>query len=102
MRIAFGLIFALLTNFCVAQNLAAPITSNPDSAVIVYKDIINFWKAFDQISQEGSHVFEKYYIKPGSNDVKHFLGHNRIVNSDTLYNTVQRRRKDYERVREQT
>ena len=101
MKIVFGLFFILSANFCIAQDSQDSITSNPDSAVIVYKDIINFWKAFDKMN-EGKHVFEEYYIKPGSNGVKHFLDHNRIVNADTLYNTVQRQQKDYLRIRENT
>ena len=102
MKIALGLLFMLAVNFCIAQTPQGTITSSPDSAVIVYKDIANFWKAFDRIGEEGNGVFEKYYINPGSNGVKHFLDHNRIVNADTLYNTVQRQRNDYLRIREQT
>ncbi|KAA3440017.1 DUF2268 domain-containing putative Zn-dependent protease [Rufibacter hautae] len=102
MRIPFGLFFVFLSTFCHAQNLPAPITNDPDSAVIVYKDIINFWKAFDRSSQEGSQAFEKYYIRPGSNGVKHFIDHNRIVNADSLFGTVQKKRSEYLRVREQT
>ena len=102
MKIAFGIFFILSAKFSSAQSSGSAITSNPDSAVIVYKDIVNFWKAFDRIEEEGSRVFEKYYINPGSNGVKHFLDHNRIVNADTLYNTVQRQRKDYLSVREHT
>ena len=102
MKTVVGLFFILSANFGIAQTSNSSITSSPDSAVIVNKDIANFWKAFDMISEEGKRVFEEYYIKPGSNGVKHFLDNNRIVNADTLYNTVQRQRKDYLRVREHT
>lgn len=89
-------------NVSAAQPSTSFLVSNPDSALIVYKDIANFWNAFDRMGKEGNKVFEKYYLNPGSNGVKHFLDNNRIVNADTLYNTVLRQRKDYVRVREHT
>ena len=102
MKVFFGFFFILSANLCHAQSPNDSITSDPDSATIVYKDIANFWKAFDKMGKEGNRVFETYYINPGSNGVKHFLDHNRIVNADTLYNTVKRQRKDYLKVREST
>lgn len=102
MKTVFGLFSLLLTSLVTAQTPRDSVASDPDSAIIYYNDIANFWNAFDKIDKEGRDVFEHYYIKPGSNGVKHFLDHNRIVNSDTLYNTVQRRRKDYLKIRDKT
>lgn len=102
MKKVLGILLILSVNVCLSQNLGDRVTSNPDSAVIVYKDIANFWKAFDKISEEGNKVFEKYYINPGSNGVQKFLGNNRIVNADTLFNTVQSHRDEYLKVRENT
>ena len=102
MKILCAFLSAISINLSIAQNSADFITPDPDSALILYNDIANFWKAFDRIEKEGSRVFERYYIGPGSNGVKHFLDHNRIVNADTLYNTVLRRKSDYLRIREQT
>ncbi|RYG30124.1 MAG: hypothetical protein EOO01_37205, partial [Chitinophagaceae bacterium] len=78
------------------------ITGNPDSALFVHTDINNFWDAFDKITTHGKHVFDEYYIKKGSTGVRHFIDHNRIVNGDSLLNTVQRRKSDYLKIREKT
>ncbi len=84
-----------------AQTSADSITTNPALALITSKDVVNFWYAFDKMGEDKK-VFEKYYINVGSNGVNHFLGNNRIVNGDTLYATVTRRKDDYLKVRTST
>ena len=76
MKLIFGVLIVLSANFCRSLEVRDLITGNPDSAVIVYKDIANFWEAFDKMNEEGNKVFQKYYINPGSNGVKNFLGMN--------------------------
>jgi uncharacterized protein YjaZ len=71
------------------------ISLTPENAVIVSDDIINFWKAYDKLDSYPGNPFEDFYIKPGSEGVKNFLEHNRIVNADTLKSTVINRRKEY-------
>lgn len=102
MKTVFGLFSLLLSTVIVAQAPRDSVATDPDAAIFYYNDIVNFWNAFDRMTKEGKDVFERYYIGPGSNGVKHFLDHNRIVNADTLYSTVQRRRKDYLKIRNKT
>jgi hypothetical protein len=102
MKKLFAFIIMLHAGICIAQRSEKLISSNPDSALIIYSDIKNFWKAFDKMNEGEKNFFHEYYIKPGSDGVYHFLDRNRIVNADTLYNTVQQRKEDYLKVRQNT
>jgi uncharacterized protein YjaZ len=79
-----------------------PIKQNPADAIIITEDIANFWTAFDQLESYRGNPFEDFYIKPGSEGVKNFMDHNRIVNADTLRSTVERRKEDYRNIRKNT
>ncbi len=102
MKMLLGFFILFSAHACFAQDQGDHITSDPGAAVIEYKDVINFWKAFDKMRQEGKHAFDNYYIKAGTIGVQHFLDHNRIVNADSIFTTVIRRRKDYLRIRRNT
>ena len=78
------------------------IAEKPEDAIIVMGDVDNFWAAFDALGSSEGNPFEQLYIKPGSDGVKNFLDHNRIVNADTLRLTVIKRRQDYLKIRENT
>ena len=89
--VTFGLFVNLIG---LSQHSPAPtITANPDDAIIVTKDIDNFWKAFDALNNYNGNPFDDLYIKNGSQGVKSFLDHNRIVNADTLKLTVIKRKQ---------
>lgn len=80
----------------------SPIKQNPEDAVIVTKDIDNFWTAFDMLDSYNGNPFDEFYINRGSDGVKNFLDNNRIVNADTLRSTILQRKKDYLAIRNNT
>ncbi|CAM2988856.1 hypothetical protein DRF59_10565 [Chryseobacterium flavum] len=68
-------------------------SSDPLNAVFETKDTDRFWKAFDKIEKSGQNPFTDY-IKDGSPGVKGFIEF-RIINADSLYSKVKKRREDY-------
>ncbi|MBB4805341.1 uncharacterized protein YjaZ [Chryseobacterium defluvii] len=68
-------------------------SSDPLNAVFETKDVNNFWKAFDAMENSVSNPFEAY-LKEGSPGVKGFTEF-RIINADSLYSTVKKRKEDY-------
>lgn len=77
------------------------IATSPDQAKIITSDILHFWTAFDRaFSAYKENPFNRYYIQNGSEGVKNFMNHDRIVSADTLLATVVRRKADYLKIRE--
>lgn len=75
---------------------------DPDSTLFLTKDIINFWKAFDDFQKDSLvNPFDKEYIGIGSAGVKGFIL-NRIQDAKNLFKTVKQRKVDYQKVRENT
>ncbi|WP_183148082.1 DUF2268 domain-containing putative Zn-dependent protease [Chryseobacterium nematophagum] len=87
-------------NFMTVAMLACGLMSgqtnfsdNPLHAVFETKDAESFWKAFDRIETSKENPFNEY-IKNGSPGVQGFVPF-RIMNADSLYTTVKRRKDDY-------
>ena len=70
---------------------------SPQDAKFVTSDIKNFWIAFDSVKRSKSNPFERY-LKKGSIGLQGFIP-NRIMSADSLLNMVERRREDYEKMR---
>ncbi|MGG5207418.1 DUF2268 domain-containing putative Zn-dependent protease [Chryseobacterium sp. MIQD13] len=68
-------------------------SSDPLNAVFETKDADNFWKAFDKMGTSDKNPFDEY-MKNGSPGVKGFTEY-RIINADSLYSTVKKRKEDY-------
>lgn len=68
-------------------------SNNPFDAQFVTEDVDRFWSAFEKIDELGVKAFEGY-IDKGTNGVKDFIPY-RIINADSLYHMVQRRKSDY-------
>ena len=75
----------------------ANFSENPYEVKVITKDVYNFWKAFDSINENSLNPFDKY-IENGSLGLKGFMT-NRIINADSLLNTVRKRSLDYEKSR---
>lgn len=84
--IAFTLIFA-------GVNAQTNFSTNPLDAVFETRDTDKFWKAFDQIETSKKNPFAEY-VKDGSPGVKGFMEF-RIINADSLYSKVKKKREDY-------
>ena len=90
----------LLALLWVSQSVGqVKLARDPDSAVFVKSDIALFWKAFDRI-ENGKNPFVEY-LEKGSVGVKDFIPY-RIESAKNLLKTVQSRKQDYEKVRQQT
>ena len=89
------LIFTSLYGAC-GQNMNFPKT--PQDAKFVTSDIENFWIAFDSINISKNNPFERY-IKRGTIGLQGFIS-NRIMSADSLLNMVERRKDDYEKMRD--
>lgn len=72
-------------------------SENPYEAKIIIEDVAKFWEAFDLMEATTSNPFEGY-LKNGSLGVKGFIAY-RIINADSLFQMVQKRKSDYEKSR---
>ncbi len=89
--------FILSTLFIVCSNFLFSQTNfsdNPLDAIFETKDAKNFWEAFDKMDKSKQNPFIEYMQK-GSPGVKGFT-ENRIINADSLFTVVKKRKADYE------
>jgi len=84
-------LFIVFSNFIFAQS---NFSDNPLDAVFETKDSKNFWEAFDKMDKSKQNPFVEYMQK-GSPGVKGFT-ENRILNADSLFSAVKKRKADYE------
>lgn len=84
-------LFIVFSNFLFAQS---NFSDNPLNAVFETKDSKIFWEAFDKMQKSGQNPFIEYMQK-GSPGVKGFT-ENRIINVDSLFAVVKKRKSDYE------
>ncbi|MDA6069000.1 DUF2268 domain-containing protein [Flavobacterium sp. AC] len=84
-------LFIVFSNFLFAQS---NFSDNPLDAVFETKDSKIFWEAFDKMQKSGQNPFIEYMQK-GSPGVKGFT-ENRIINADSLFAVVKKRKSDYE------
>lgn len=93
MKLKLIILFALIyiQNSVFAQN---NFSDNPLDAVFETKDSKNFWEAFDKMDKSKQNPFVEYMQK-GSPGVKAFT-ENRIINADSLFAVVKKRKADYE------
>jgi uncharacterized protein YjaZ len=90
-----ALLFTLLISI---DNYSQSIFSNdPLEAKFITDDVDRFWKAFDQMGTSKVNPFNEY-VEKGSPGVKGFI-EGRIINADSMYQMVARRKKDYEKSR---
>ena len=68
-------------------------SNDPLNAVFETRDTDRFWKAFDKMGTSKENPFADY-VKDGSPGVKGFTKF-RIINADSLYSKVKKRREDY-------
>lgn len=92
MKLKFILLFALIyiQNPVFGQN---NFSDNPLDAVFETRDSENFWIAFDKMNKSKENPFIEYMQK-GSPGVKAFT-ENRIINADSLFRVVKKRKADY-------
>ncbi len=92
-----------LITTCLLAILLSPLfsqktfTSDPNSAEFVTSDIPLFWECFDQ-AESDKKAFG-VYLEKGSQGVTDFTPY-RIESAKNLYKTVQKRKADYEKIRE--
>ncbi|MBE8724735.1 DUF2268 domain-containing putative Zn-dependent protease [Flavobacterium hungaricum] len=84
-------LFIIFSNFLFAQN---NFSDNPSNAVFETKDSKNFWEAFAKMDKSKQNPFVEY-MQNGSPGVKGFT-ENRIINADSLFAVVKKRKADYE------
>src|SRR6478752_1713391 len=84
-------LFAISFNFSFGQS---NFSDNPLDAVFETKDSKNFWEAFDKMEKSSKNPFIEYMQK-GSLGVKGFT-QDRIINADSLFIVVKKRKADYE------
>jgi hypothetical protein len=87
----------LITLFTISFNFSfgqSNFSDNPLDAVFETKDSKNFWEAFDKMDKSKQNPFIEYMEK-GSPGIKGFT-QNRIINSDSLFAVVKKRKADYE------
>lgn len=82
----------LLMTFGIT-NAQTGFSGDPLNAVFETRDTDNFWKAFDKMETSKQNPFIDY-MKDGSAGVKGFT-ENRIINADSLYTVVKKRKEDY-------
>jgi hypothetical protein len=86
----------IFTCLLLASGIAKAQTNfstDPLSAVFETKDTDRFWKAFDKMGASKENPFTDY-INNGSQGVKGFMEY-RIINADSLYTMVKKRKEDY-------
>lgn len=84
-------LFIIFSNCIFGQN---NFSNNPLDAIFETKDSKNFWEAFDKMDKSKQNPFIEYMQK-GSPGVKGFT-ENRILNADSLFSAVKKRKADYE------
>ncbi|MFH6937027.1 DUF2268 domain-containing putative Zn-dependent protease [Flavobacterium sp. FlaQc-30] len=84
----------VFSNFSFGQN---NFSDNPLDAVFETKDSKFFWDAFDKMEKSKQNPFIEY-MQNGSLGVKGFT-ENRIINADSLFIVVKKRKADYENSR---
>jgi uncharacterized protein YjaZ len=94
LNLIFTALFILFSNFIFGQN---NFSDNPLDAVFETKDSKKFWEAFDKMEKLKQNPFVEYMQK-GSPGVKGFT-ENRIINADSLFAVVKKRKADYELTR---
>lgn len=86
----------IFTFLLLASGIAKAQTNfstDPLNAVFETKDTDRFWKAFDKMDASKGNPFTDY-INNGSQGVKGFMEY-RIINADSLYTMVKKRKEDY-------
>ncbi|WP_428233003.1 DUF2268 domain-containing putative Zn-dependent protease [Flavobacterium sp.] len=91
LSLIFTTLFILFSNFLFAQN---NFSDSPLDAVFETKDSKSFWEAFDKMEKSKQNPFIEYMQK-GSPGIKGFT-ENRIINADSLFAVVKKRKIDYE------
>ena len=91
LNLIFTTLFIIFSHFVFAQG---NFSDNPLDAIFETKDSRNFWEAFDKMEQSSQNPFIEYMQK-GSAGVKGFT-ENRILNADSLFAVVKKRKADYE------
>lgn len=84
-------LFIVFSNFLFGQS---NFSENPLDAVFETKDSKLFWQSFDKMEKSKQNPFIEYMQK-GSPGVKAFT-ENRIINADSLFAVVKKRKADYE------
>ena len=69
-------------------------SSDPLEAKFITEDVERFWQCFDRMDSSSANPFNDY-VKNGSLGVKGFI-EGRIVNADSMYQMVKRRKGDYQ------
>ncbi|MFP8892900.1 MULTISPECIES: DUF2268 domain-containing putative Zn-dependent protease [Chryseobacterium] len=86
----------IFTCLLLASGIAKAQTgfsTDPLNAVFETRDTDRFWKAFDKMEASKENPFRDY-ISNGSPGVKGFMEY-RIINADSLYTMVKKRKEDY-------
>ncbi|RKR05350.1 putative Zn-dependent protease DUF2268 [Flavobacterium sp. 90] len=91
LNLFFTTFFIVFSNVILGQS---NFSENPLDAVFETKDSKNFWQAFDKMDKSKENPFVEY-IQKGSPGVKAFT-ENRIINADSLFAVVKKRKSDYE------
>ncbi|MFV7236023.1 DUF2268 domain-containing putative Zn-dependent protease [Flavobacterium sp. ZB4R12] len=91
LNLVFTASFLLFCNIAFGQN---NFSENPLDAVFEKNDSKNFWEAFDKMDKSKQNPFNEY-LQKGSLGVKGFT-QNRIINADSLFAVVKKRKADYE------
>jgi hypothetical protein len=94
LSLVFTMLLIVFSNFLFGQN---NFSDNPLDAVFETIDSKNFWEAFDKMEKSKQNPFIEYMQK-GSPGIKGFT-ENRIINADSLFTVVKKRKADYERSR---
>ncbi len=87
----------LITLFTISFNFSfgqSNFSDNPLDAVFETKDSKKFWEAFDKMEKSSENPFIEY-MQEGSQGVNGFT-QNRIINADSLFTVVKKRKADYE------
>ncbi len=87
-----------ITFFSKAYGQAKNFPQDPQEAKFITSDIKNFWKAFDSLDGSKTNPFEDY-VKNGTIGLQDFIP-NRIISADSLLSMVQRKKQDYEKMRD--
>lgn len=88
------IIFLTISNLISAQS---DFSESPLNVVFETKDTKKFWNDFDKMNISNKNPFTEY-VEKGSAGVKGFI-QSRIINSDSLFVMVKKRKADYEATR---
>ncbi|MCD9616165.1 DUF2268 domain-containing putative Zn-dependent protease [Chryseobacterium gleum] len=86
-------IFSVLLLASAMTKAQTNFSTDPLNAVFETRDTDRFWKAFDKMDASKENPFTDY-ISKGSQGVKGFMEY-RIINADSLYTMVRKRKEDY-------